>query len=161
MNTDGLLSLIFQLTLNNADYICNWFGGQAVSLQVNYTHADQFRSAGYVPLMVDGKEYGEVRQAGNFSFTRVYEAGHEVPFYQPEAAYAIFQRAINLKNIADGSSVVTLNYSTVGNATATHTEPFVALPSTSSSSVSTSPSVSPTGKIPKPVKGKYQFGPRK
>lgn len=33
-------------------------------------------------MVVDGTEYGEVRQYGNFSFLRVYEAGHEVPFYQ-------------------------------------------------------------------------------
>lgn len=32
--------------------------------------------------MVDGIEYGEVRQYGNFSFARIYESGHEVPYYQ-------------------------------------------------------------------------------
>lgn len=32
--------------------------------------------------MVDGVERGEVRQYGNFSFARVYEAGHEIPYYQ-------------------------------------------------------------------------------
>lgn len=70
------------LYYGDADYICNWFGGQAISLAVNYTHSAQFRAAGYTPLLVDGVEYGEVRQYGNFSFTRIYEAGHEVPFYQ-------------------------------------------------------------------------------
>lgn len=33
-------------------------------------------------MTVDGVEYGEVRQYGNFSFLRVYESGHEVPYYQ-------------------------------------------------------------------------------
>lgn len=27
--------------------------------------------------MVDGEEYGEVREYGKFSFTRMYQAGHE------------------------------------------------------------------------------------
>lgn len=121
--------------VGDADYICNWFGVQAVSLAVNYTHADQFRSSGYAPLMYNGKEYGEVRQAGNFSFTRVYEAGHEVPFYQPEAAFAIYDRAINHKIIATGDMPVTLGYQTNGTANATHTEPFVALPSSTSMSM--------------------------
>jgi len=46
----------------------NWFGGQAVSLQVNYTHSEQFAAAGYEPFVVDGTEYGEVRQYGNCMF---------------------------------------------------------------------------------------------
>lgn len=63
----------------DADYICNWFGGEAVSLALNYTQAEKFRKAGYAPLLVDGVEYGSVREYGNFSFARIYEAGHEVP----------------------------------------------------------------------------------
>ena len=62
----------------DADYICNWFGGQAVSLAVNYTHSAEFRKAGYTPFLIDGKDYGQVRQYGNFSFMTIYEAGHEV-----------------------------------------------------------------------------------
>lgn len=67
------------------------FGGEAVSLQVNYTHAKEFRAAGYAPMIVDGTEYGEVRQYGNFSFLRIYEAGHEVPYYQPLASKFVLQ----------------------------------------------------------------------
>lgn len=73
------------LFYGDADYICNWFGGQAISLAVNYTHSTEFAAAGYEPFTVDGTEYGEVRQYGNFSFLRIYEAGHEVPFYQRES----------------------------------------------------------------------------
>ena len=50
------------------NFVGNWFGGQAVSLQVNYTHAEQFAAAGYEPFVVDGTEYGEVRQYGNCMF---------------------------------------------------------------------------------------------
>jgi hypothetical protein len=49
------------------------FGGEAVSLEVNYANKEEFAAAGYAPFMVDGTEYGEVRQYGNFSFLRVYE----------------------------------------------------------------------------------------
>ena len=116
------------LFYGDADYICNWFGGQAVSLQFNYTHAEQFRAAGYAPMMVGGKEVGEVRQYGNFSFTRIYEAGHEVPFYQPEAALALFNRSIYGYDVATGGMTVTPTLTTEGSPNATHTEPFVALP---------------------------------
>lgn len=32
-----------------------------------YTHAAEFRKAGYVPMTVNGTEYGETREFGNFS----------------------------------------------------------------------------------------------
>lgn len=128
------------LYYGDADYICNWFGGQAVSLAVNYTHKAEFAAAGYAPLMVDGTEYGEVRQYGNFSFLRIYEAGHEVPYYQPQASLAMFNRTIQHMDIATGEKAVTADLGTTGEATATHTEPFVALPSSTSSSSSASSS---------------------
>ena len=55
----------------DADYICNWFGGEAVSKQLQYTNTEQFNAAGYTPMMVDGVQYGETREYGNFSFTRI------------------------------------------------------------------------------------------
>jgi hypothetical protein len=61
-------SLVLQLWLTGVR-----FGGQAVSLAVNYTHAKEFRAADYAPFKLDGTEYGEVREYGNFSFTRIYE----------------------------------------------------------------------------------------
>lgn len=107
----------------------NWFGGEAVSLQINYTHSDAFRRSGYIPMTVNGIEYGETREYGNFSFTRIYEAGHEVPYYQPIAALALFNRTINGWDSATGQVKVTADLGTMGNATATHTESFVPLPS--------------------------------
>ncbi|KAK5116401.1 hypothetical protein LTR62_007948 [Meristemomyces frigidus] len=123
------------LYYGDADYICNWFGGQAISLALNYTHSAEFAAAGYEPLTYNGVEYGEVRQYGNFSFTRVYESGHEVPFYQPEGSLAIFNRSINHFNVADGTVPVTANLTSSGPANATHTESFVSLPPTDTASL--------------------------
>ncbi|KAF2839186.1 peptidase S10, serine carboxypeptidase [Patellaria atrata CBS 101060] len=116
------------LQYGDADYICNWFGGEAVALALNYTHSDRFRAAGYVPFTVDGVEYGEVREYGNFSFTRIYEAGHETPYYQPVATLEHFRRTLHHLVLADGGRVVTGDYGTNGTAESTHTEPFVPLP---------------------------------
>ncbi|KAL6721823.1 hypothetical protein ACLMJK_000928 [Lecanora helva] len=113
----------------DADYICNWFGGEAVSLALNYTHSAEFRAAGYEPFVLDGQEYGEVRQYGNFSFLRIYEAGHEVPFYQPAASLALFSRVLGNLDIATGEEPLTGTYESNGTANATHTEPYVAIPS--------------------------------
>ncbi|KAI4958711.1 hypothetical protein J4E86_004316 [Alternaria arbusti] len=117
------------LAYGDADYICNWFGGEAISLAMEYTHSDEFRAAGYAPMLVDGTEYGEVRQYGNFSFARVYEAGHEIPYYQPVAALAYFNRTLYHYDIATGEEKVTANLTSSGPANATHTQSFVPITS--------------------------------
>ena len=89
-----------------------WFGGEAVSMQVNYTNSADFRAAAYSPFMVDNVEYGKVRQHGNFSFTRIYEAGHEIPYYQPKASLEFFRRVLGKKAISDGVADITASYST-------------------------------------------------
>lgn len=75
------------------DYPCNWVGGEAASLAVPYSKARAFGAAGYEPLITSDGVKGMTRQYGNFSFTRVFQAGHEVPAYQGQAAYEIFHRA--------------------------------------------------------------------
>ena len=73
---------------------------------------------------------------GNFSFIRIYESGHEVPFYQPKASLEFFRRVLGNLIVSDGSEAVTPSYSSPGLPNATHTEPFVPLPPpTSTSSV--------------------------
>ena len=126
----------------DADFICNWFGGEAVSNALQYTHTADFAKTGYAPFLVDGTEYGEVRQYGNFSFARIYEAGHEVPYYQPEASLAFFKRTLEGLDIATGKEKVSADLGTEGEASATHTEPFVALPNTTAP-----PTGSQTGEV--------------
>ncbi|THV50358.1 hypothetical protein BGAL_0153g00030 [Botrytis galanthina] len=127
---------VYPTFLEDLEYLLanDWFGGEAISLAANYTHSAEFAAAGYAPFIVDGTEYGEVRQYGNFSFLRIYEAGHEVPYYQPVASLEFFRRTLLDLDIAEGKARVASNYSSPGVASATHTEPFVALPSSTSGS---------------------------
>ncbi|KAJ5677420.1 Peptidase S10 serine carboxypeptidase [Penicillium maclennaniae] len=117
------------LIYGDADYICNWFGGQAISLAAKHKHSKEFQAAGYAPFLVDGVEYGETREYGNFSFTRVYEAGHEVPYYQPIAALQLFNRTLNGWELPTGEKKLTPRFGSSGPASATHTQSSVALPS--------------------------------
>lgn len=66
------------MVYGDRDYQCNWFGGEAVSLAINSTSAGGFASAGYADVQTNASYVGGlVRQHGNLSFTRVYQAGHE------------------------------------------------------------------------------------
>lgn len=96
----------------DADYNCNWLGGEVVSNEVGQPGFD---CSGYTNISTsDGTVHGQVKQSGAFSFVRIYESGHEVPFYQPEIALAIFERAIAGLDIATGLVNATSSYRTVG-----------------------------------------------
>ncbi|KAI1338149.1 carboxypeptidase C [Xylariaceae sp. FL0016] len=102
------------LMYGDRDFACNWIGGEAASLAVPYAHAGAFADAGYAPLVSEKGWGGMTRQQGNFSFSRVFQAGHEVPRYAPEAAYAVFHRATFNRDIATGSMPLTDDYATMG-----------------------------------------------
>ncbi|KMP03034.1 carboxypeptidase 2 [Coccidioides immitis H538.4] len=71
-------------------------------------------------MTVDGKQYGEVGQAGNYSFVRGYEAGHVVQSYQPLASLQIFNRTLLGLDIGSGLAEATLDFETNGSPHATH-----------------------------------------
>lgn len=103
------------LFYGDRDYACNWVGGESSSLKIPWASQKDFAKAGYTPLVLSPVHSGGLtRQFGNLSFTRVYQAGHLVPSYQPEAAYEIFMRAILGKDIATGEVKVTDDYQTEG-----------------------------------------------
>ena len=102
----------------DADYNCNWLGGEAVAAEID---AQGWSSAGYQNLSTsDGVVHGVVKQSGNYSFVRVYDAGHSVPFYKPLAALTMFERMINGVDIATGQQKVTAGYKSKGAAKSTY-----------------------------------------
>ena len=117
-----MLSKNVQVVLyaGDADYICNWLGVERVAETID---AKNWGQAGYTDLLTsDGIVHGQVKQAGRFSFTRFYEAGHEVPFYQPLASLEFFGRAIELRDLASGFREVDDGYVTSGPERSTYSE---------------------------------------
>lgn len=102
------------------DFACNWINGESTSLDIPWHGQEEFAKAGYASLVATGEPYveshGLTRQYGNFSFTRVFQSGHLVPSYQPEASYRIFMRSLLNKDIATGLVDTAANpeYSTKG-----------------------------------------------
>ncbi|KAJ6780627.1 hypothetical protein PWT90_01723 [Aphanocladium album] len=93
------------LYAGDADYNCNWLGFQKVA---NMVEAPGWSKAGFVDVVTsDGKVNAQVKQSRKFSFTRFFEAGHEVPFYLPLASLEFFERVIGGKDIATGEVNVT------------------------------------------------------
>eukprot|EP01016_Furgasonia_blochmanni_P004647 TRINITY_DN1179_c0_g1_i10.p2 TRINITY_DN1179_c0_g1~~TRINITY_DN1179_c0_g1_i10.p2 ORF type:complete len:459 (+),score=149.12 TRINITY_DN1179_c0_g1_i10:67-1443(+) len=74
------------------DYICNWRGGEAWTNEINWAYKDVFNRAKYIDWNVDGKNYGQYKQAEYLTFLRVYDAGHMVPMDQPEASLGMLNK---------------------------------------------------------------------
>lgn len=107
------------MVYGDRDFRCNWIGGEQLSLNAQWRGAERFKSSGYENIKADdcGTNGGVVRQYGNLSFSRVYEAGHDVAFYQPRTAFEIFTRSMLNLDIATGNKTTIgdfNNYSSVG-----------------------------------------------
>lgn len=112
------------LIYGDSDYLCNWLGGEAVSFSVaaQSPSYSPFYSAGYAAIVVnDTYVGGAVRQFGNLSFSRIYDAGHLIPAYQPETAFTVFTRVIMGTDLSTGKPVNLTSFGTTGSANATHT----------------------------------------
>ncbi|KIV99359.1 uncharacterized protein PV09_08905 [Verruconis gallopava] len=113
------------LIYGDSDFICNWYGGEAISLSLATllpSYSIPFPNAGYASIVVNSTYVGgAVRQYGNLSFSRVYDAGHLVPAYQPETAFTIFTRVIQGTAISTGELIDLSSYATTGPSSSTKT----------------------------------------
>ena len=121
-----LLSLGVRVALiyGDRDYLCNWLGGQAVSFSIAAKTPGYaaFNSAGYAEIVVNNSYVGgAVRQYGNLSFSRIYDAGHLIPAYQPETAFTVFTRIIQGSDISLGEPINLSTFTSNGTANATET----------------------------------------
>lgn len=92
---DGLRILIYS---GDADFICNWMGNKAWTLELPWSGHEEFKSAKDSDwLSPAGKKVGELRSTkdGQFAFLRVNGAGHMVPYDQPEAALEMLNQWVH------------------------------------------------------------------
>lgn len=121
------------LIYGDRDYACNWLGGEALSFSIAglVPQYSPFYGAGYAPMVTNSNYVGgAVRQFGNLSFTRIYDAGHLVGAYQPESLFELFSRIIQGVDLSKGQPVNMTLFGTTGdaNATATNSAPLMADP---------------------------------
>ncbi|KJA22565.1 hypothetical protein HYPSUDRAFT_186243 [Hypholoma sublateritium FD-334 SS-4] len=88
----GLKILIWA---GDADINCNWLGGHASVLAMDWYGHDRLAATPFTNITINGTPVAAIQNIDNFSFARVYQAGHEVPAFQPQAAFEIFQQIIN------------------------------------------------------------------
>ncbi|PKS10615.1 hypothetical protein jhhlp_002370 [Lomentospora prolificans] len=94
------------LVYGDADYIGNWFGGEAISLALNYTQSTFFRATPYKSLLSGEVESGKVREFGNLSFAVVHESGHLISVDKPGVALDLYNRAVWGRDLATGEKTL-------------------------------------------------------
>ncbi|RDL36031.1 Carboxypeptidase [Venustampulla echinocandica] len=84
----------------DADWICNWVSNLESAEAITYDQSAAFKSKAETSYTVNGKAMGTFKTAGNLSWLRVFDAGHEVPYYQPEVAFQAFVQTMQKKPIS-------------------------------------------------------------
>ncbi|EFQ30402.1 serine carboxypeptidase [Colletotrichum graminicola M1.001] len=81
----------------DSDWICNYVGNYNVVKKIG---GQEFEKAEMKDFNLNGKKMGEYKTVNNLSWLRVYEAGHEIPAYQPEVAFEVFKQTMSKKPIS-------------------------------------------------------------
>ncbi|KIO02628.1 hypothetical protein M404DRAFT_147747 [Pisolithus tinctorius Marx 270] len=87
----GLKTLIWA---GDTDIICNWVGNYAVVLAMDWYGKEELNNTLLTNITLDGTPIASVANVDNFTFARVFGAGHEVPAFQPAAALEMFTQVI-------------------------------------------------------------------
>ncbi len=84
----------------DVDYICNYMGNKAWTLELDWKHKQEFNDAedhewGNGEDEKDGVSAGLARTANGFTFLQVYDAGHMVPADKPMVALDMISNFLN------------------------------------------------------------------
>ncbi|KLO19457.1 serine carboxypeptidase [Schizopora paradoxa] len=74
----GIRTVIYD---GDADYICNYMGVEAMVNNLQTEFSSTYQQEAFQTYTVEGHSAGMFKNAGTFSYIRVFGAGHEVPAY--------------------------------------------------------------------------------
>ncbi|SOV03475.1 related to PRC1 - carboxypeptidase y, serine-type protease [Ustilago sp. UG-2017a] len=92
----GVRALIYVGTL---DWICNHNGNYEWVSTLDWSASEQWRKAKNYEWVVDGDKAGRTQSGGGLTWATVYEAGHMVPYDQPDAALALLNRWLDRQEL--------------------------------------------------------------
>ncbi|RPD81699.1 serine carboxypeptidase [Lentinus tigrinus ALCF2SS1-7] len=115
----GVRTIIYD---GDVDYICNYVGVEAMvdALQTKFT--DEYSKQQFANFTVDGQVAGIYKNAGTFSYVRIYGAGHEVPAYTHgtlgvgQAAFQMFSQIMSNSSLSSTGLGQSTSTSTTGSA---------------------------------------------
>lgn len=85
----GLPVLIYA---GDKDFICNWLGNQGWTNRLEWSGSDGFAVAKTHKWMNGKVHAGDIKNFDKFTFLRIFDGGHMVPFDQPENSLDMVNR---------------------------------------------------------------------
>ncbi|KAI0354050.1 serine carboxypeptidase [Trametes cingulata] len=85
----GVRALVY---VGAADFICNWIGNDRMTLGLEWTKQDEYRSQPLREWTVDGKPVGLTRSGGGLTFATITGAGHLAPYDKPVESLELANR---------------------------------------------------------------------
>ncbi|KAL7746793.1 hypothetical protein RI367_007839 [Sorochytrium milnesiophthora] len=76
----------------NKDVICNYIGQKNTLANLTWRGHQGFKQSKFTPFKLNGKEVGEYKHERGLTSMRIYDAGHIVPYYQPEASLHLIKQ---------------------------------------------------------------------
>ncbi|KAJ3089746.1 hypothetical protein HDU96_003653 [Phlyctochytrium bullatum] len=97
---DGIKALVYA---GDADYVCNWISNLGWLEAMEWSGQEKFKATpDYTWISnLTGKEAGEFRTVGNLTWVKVNDAGHMVPYDQPEHALEMFNGWLGVSSKAN------------------------------------------------------------
>jgi len=89
---NGVKVLIYH---GDEDFIVNWYGGNAWTQGMQWEYQGDFRNSPLVNWTVGSTPAGTYHTYANFTFLRVFNAGHMVPHDQPAVALSMINGFMN------------------------------------------------------------------
>jgi carboxypeptidase C (cathepsin A) len=93
--TRSMAHVLFSSALT--DWLANVAGVEEVIAEIKFDQSAEFNAAPLSPFTIEGTEYGRYKTAGNLSYLRVFNAGHQASSFQPKLAQEVFRQTINLE----------------------------------------------------------------
>ncbi|RDX52340.1 hypothetical protein OH76DRAFT_1400709 [Lentinus brumalis] len=78
---------------------CNWLGGHASVLAMDWYGKETLHNTPFTNMTIHGDAVAAIQNVDNFTFARVFQAGHEIPAFQPAAAFEIFAQIIRKEQL--------------------------------------------------------------
>ncbi|CAG8530572.1 3549_t:CDS:2, partial [Scutellospora calospora] len=87
----GIRTLLYH---GDADADCDWIGGLNVSNSIKWNNQKNFNSAPFRDFIANNGTAGQIKSSNCLTYVKIHQAGHEVPFYQPQNSLIMFTRWI-------------------------------------------------------------------
>jgi len=92
----GLKVLLYY---GDKDYICNWYGGEALANKIEWSGMEEYHREQYKDIEYKGKISARYKKYGKFTFMIVKDAGHMVPGDQKDFSLHMIKSFVENEDI--------------------------------------------------------------